>query len=233
MKRTFQLFQLLIVVFGFFAAIKYSGNAKYIISLSSIAVVGILDRMESFLDSINRDVLPRDRVARAAVEKTDPLTNGLQLLLRSKNHLILIDAAQLLLRDIGLTVIPCREFPMLDRIVKVDDQEMQFALKIVNDSNDLTREWEHLDHTDGFIENEGGRLRLLLVANTGEEEPLPSDQHAGKIPVHINKFLVERHTVAITTQTLAQIYQMCKEMQQDPKRVMGRIYHHPGGVFQL
>lgn len=230
MKRTFQLFQLLIVVFGFYAAIKYSGNAKYIISLSSIAVVGILDKMESFLDSINRDVFPREK---AAPEKSDPLAKALHLLLRSKNNLMLVDAAQALLRDLGLIVVPCLEFPMLDRIVKVDDQVMQIAIKVVADIDGLLREWEHLDHADGFINSEGVRLRLLLIVSAGAEQSQTMNIEAEKLPVHVGKFLADRHTVAITTQTLAQIYQLCKDTHQDPKRVFGRIYHHPGGIFQL
>ncbi|MDH3392938.1 MAG: hypothetical protein OEL66_02950, partial [Desulfobulbaceae bacterium] len=99
--------------------------------------------------------------------------------------------------------------------------------------SDLVKEWEHLDPNNGCIESEGGRLRMLLVVNTGEDGPLQTEQQAGKIPVHITKFLAERHTVAITTQTLAQLYQLCKDMKQDPKRVMGRIYNHSGGIFQL
>lgn len=212
---------------------KYSGNAKYIVSLSAIVVVGVLDRMESFLDSINRDILPRDKVTRTATEETDPLAKSLQLLLRSKNNLILIDAAQMLLRDIGLTVVPCRELPMLDRIIKIEDQEVQIALKVVGDINDLAKEWEHLDHNDGCIPCEEGRMRLLLIVNADDGGAMTTEQFSGKIPAHISKFLAERHTVAMTTQTLAQLYRLCKEMQQDPKRVMSRISHHSGGVFQL
>jgi len=153
--------------------------------------------------------------------------------LYSKNNLILIDAVQALLREIGLAVAPCPEYSEVDRVLKLEDSLPQFGVKIVGDLGELGREWEHLDPADGFIKGDGGPLRLLLIANNGAGASPQGRLEFEKIPSRTVKFLADRHTVAITTQTLARIHQLCSEMRQDPKRIFSRIYSHPGGVFQL
>jgi len=233
LKRTLQLFQLLIVVFGLYAALKYAGPAKNIVALSSIIVVILLDRMESFFDRANADLLAREKARQPAADQKGQAEKNLEILRHGKNNLMVADAVQALLRDLGLAVTPCGEYPMLDRIVKVEEQTMHMAMKVVGDLDDLTREWEHLDPADGFIKGEGGQLRLLLIVNAAATHSQSGDQEFDKIPNQTGKFLAARHTVAITTQTVAQIYRLCKEMHQNPKRVFGRIYHHPGGLFQL
>jgi len=234
LKRTFQLFQLLIVVFGFYAALKYSGNAKYIVSLSSIFVVVVLDKMDNFFGSSISDEPAGKKKKLASNKEADQSEKSLKILLNSKNHLMLVDAVQALFRDIGLAVVPCLEHPMVDRIVKLDEQGTQIAVKVVSDVDGLTKEWDHLDPDSGFIIGEGGKLRLMLIINTSTGDQASSEgPEFEKIPAHIISFLTKHHTVAITTQTLAQIYHLCKEMHQDPNKVLGRIYQHSGGVFKI
>ena len=232
MKRTFQLFQLLIVVFGFYAAMKFSGNAKSIVSLSAIVVVIILDRMESFLDITNSKLLAAKQGKQGAEKKTDQSEKNLKVLLNSKNHPMLVDAVQALLRDIGLTVGPCRDHSFVDRVIKIEDQGMLIGVKVVNDLATLVADWENLGMAEGFIDGEDGRMRLLLVHPAGEQSQNP-DQQSEKVPAHILKFITERHTIAVTTKTMARIYHLCKDMNQDSKRIFGRIYHHPGGFYQM
>ncbi len=147
---------------------------------------------------------------------------------------MLIDAVQAVLREIGLKIVPCPEYSMVDRLLRLEDQVRQVGLKMLADAGALTKEWEHLERTDGgFIKGDGGELRLLLVVNNGVTPSGPGGAEFVKIPMHLERFLADRHTVAITTQTLGRIYQLCKDTGQDPQRIFNRIYKHPGGFFYL
>ena len=211
---------------------KYTGNAKYIISLSSIVVVGIMDRMDSFLERNDSDAKVGGNVLPPEIQKSELLDNALKILLGNKNHQMLVDALQVLLRDVGLVIVPCLEHSLIDRIVRIEEQSIQIALKVVNDLEGLIADWDNLAPSEGFISGESGRLRLLIVY-PGSEQGRGDDQHSEKAPAHIVKFLTERHTAAITTKNMAKIYQLCKDNHQDPQRVFARIYQHSGGFFQV
>lgn len=232
MKRTLQLFQLLIVVFGFYAALKYPDRYKNIVALSSVVVVGILDRMESFFEK-KKETLARERIRQTVADEADHSQKVLDALVRTKNSLMLLDAVQALLRELGLPVAPCPAHAAVDRVVSLEEPPLQMGIKVVGDVGDLNKEWEQLDHADGFIKGEGGQLRLLLIVQNGTGQPHSGDQEFAKIPNQAAKLLAEGHTVAITTQTLAQIFRLCKETDQGAKRIFDRIYHHPGGLFSL
>ena len=232
MKRTLQLFQLLIVVFGFYAALKYPDRYKNIVALSSVVVVGILDQLESYFEK-KKEAQARERIRQAVADEADHSQKVLDALVRTKNSLMLTDAVQAFFRELGLPVAPCPAYAAVDRMVSLGEPAMQFGVKVIGEAGDLGKEWEQLDPADGFVKGESGQLRLLLVVQNGIEHPQPGDQQFEKISSQAAKLLVDRHTVAVTTQTLAQVYRLCKEMGQDPKKIFARIYHHPGGLFSV
>lgn len=232
LNRTFQLFQLLIIVCGFYAAMTYTGNAKYILSISAIIVVGIIDRVDSFFyhKRVKKTHIINEK--QVSANKTDPSKQSLKILLQSKNEHMLVDALQILLRDIGLTVVPWLEHSLIDRIIHINEQ-IKIAMLVSSDLNSLTKDLDSIENINGYIHDKKRKLRLLLVVKLDNESSDTTGFELERLPAYTAKYLAAHNIVAVTTKTMGEIFELSKKGQLDPSLVFGKIYQSKSGLFHL
>ena len=231
-KRTLQLFQLLLAVFGFYAAIKYATPNKFIVSLSCLALVVILDKLELVVGN-NTEPTELTKKPKPDAAPPEKQKQQLDLILHSKNVTLLNDIIQRMFRDLGLSITPCPENRGVDRVLNLTGGTTHLGIKIISDVDQPSDEWEQWEKFNEFEHADGQNHRLLIIANNAATEPQETGQEYKDFPVHVRKLLTEKKIIAMTTQTLYSLYQMCKEMNQNPEKIFNRIYQHPGGVFRV
>ncbi len=235
-----QLLQLMLAVFGFYAALKYTGIYKYIVPLASLILLYLLDKVEVAVEK-REEKAEEKKQAEEKIQATESINElqpaiikqQLDCLLFNKNVLLLTDSIQLLLRDLGFVVSPSSDSSLAERVLQMPGREGRLGLKIISDVAEPTKKWSQWDKISQYEKGAGGEQRLLIIANNvmltdGEEE-----KKFKNFSNQANSLLATRHTVAMTTLTLYKVYRLCKEKGLDPKRIFRLIYQHPGGIFQL
>jgi len=230
--RTLQLFQLFLLVFAFYLPVQDSNNQHLLLSLACLVTVFIVEKLRTtFTEARNKENdQSKGRSTKAGTETT---LQALDWLLTSKNVLLLTDAAQCLLQDLGVVVSPCPDHPAIERLARIPGAEVTWGLKIVNNVTDLNDTWDKWDELAGFDLDKGGKRRLLIIGSNGIKAKGDRRQRYRNFSVNVQKLLSTRHVVAMTTLTFCKIYMLCKKKKADIKTIFDPIQHHPGGVFQL
>ena len=204
MKKTLQLFQLLLAVFGLYAAIKYPGSYKYIVSLGSLVLVWILEKIEFSVDPENASDQTPAKQSAPGTEQGQYPKQQLEQLLHSKNVILLTDIILGLLRDLGLSITLCPEYKFIDRMLRLEGTSGLIGLKIVADVAEPDAEWDQWDQISDFT-GAGGRARLLIIANNAAG----GTREAAKFKnfsTHTNRLMADKNVVGLTTSTLHNIY---------------------------
>jgi hypothetical protein len=232
MKQTsLLLFQLFLIIFAFYALLKYTGSQRFLVSLTCLASMYVVGKVETdHTERSEDDVIKKD--------ETKTTLHALDRLLKSKNLQVLIDAIQTLLQDLGLVVSPSPDHTAISRLVRIPGMKVTFGLKILSDVAELDENWDKWEKNqwkelDSFDLGKGGKRRSLIICSNWVEEAGDRSGKYNNFSVNIQKLLSARQIVAMTTLTLYQIYMLCKKNKMDIKRIFHHIQHHPGGVFQL
>lgn len=230
--RTLQLFQLFLLVFAFYLPLQDSGNQHWLVSLACLVTVFMVEKLKTtFTEASHKENEQSGDMSKK--DETRTTLQALDWLLKSKNVLLLTDAIQCLLQDLGLVVSPCPDHPAIDRLVRIPGVEVTWGLKILNDVTALKENWDKWDELASFDLGKGGKRRLLIVASNGIKGKGDLRQRYRNYSVNVQKLLSARHVVAMTTLTLGKIYLLCKKKKADIKTIFDPIQHYPGGVFQL
>lgn len=230
--NTLLLFQLFLLIFAFYALLQFSGNQRLIVPLSCLAGMFVVGKVETRFSERSKQENDQSDDA-SNKDETKTTLQALDLLLKSKNVLLLTDAIQHLLRDLGLVVSPSPDNPVIDRLVRIPGMEMTCGLKIISDVAELSENWNKWNKLDRFDLGKGGKQRLLIIGSNCVEEAGDSPKKYKNFSANTQKILSARHVVAITTLTLYKIYMLCKKKKVDIKKIFHPIQQHPGGVFQL
>lgn len=231
-QKTLLLFQLFLIIFALYSLLKYSGNQRWLVSLACLAGMFVVGKVETSLKERSKQKKDQSDDA-SKKDETKTTLQALDFLLKGKNVLLLTDAIQHLLRDLGLVVSPSLDHPVIDRLVIITGMEVTCGLKIVSDVAELNENWDMWEELDSFDLGKGGKRRLLIIGSNCIEEAGDSPQRYKNFSVNTKKLLSDRQVVAMTTLTLHNIYTLCKNKKVDIKRIFHSIQHHPGGVFQL
>jgi hypothetical protein len=231
-KRTLQLFQLFLVVFALYALVKYGGHERFIASLGCLVVAFMVGKVESGLKKHGEEGESSSHGFGRRQEAKNT-AQALEWLLKSKNVLLLTDAVQCLLKDLGLVVSPSPPEVSVDRMVKIPGTEVTWGLIILGDVDDVTEDWDQWEGIAAFDKGKGGSQRPLLICGNSVATKVGGQQKYKGFPGSARRLLSKKGVVAMTTLTLCKIYLMCKRKGVDIKKVFQPIATHGGGVFQI
>ena len=231
-QKTILLFELFLLIFAIYALLKYSGSQRLLVSLSCLVGMFVVGKIEtSFTERSKRENGQSDDMSKKDGTKTK--FKVLDCLLKSKNVLLLTDAIQSLLQDLGLVVSLSPDQPAIDRLVRIPGMQVTCGLKIISDVAELNENWDKWEELSSFDMGKGGERRLLIIGSNCIKEAGDSQQRYRNFSVNTQKLLSARQVVAMTTLTLYKIYLVCKKKKVGIKTIFHTIQHHPGGVFQL
>ncbi len=231
-QKTILLFELFLLIFAIYALLKYSGSQRLVVSLSCLVGMFVVGKIEtSFTERSKQENGQSDDMSKKDGTKTK--FKVLDCLLKSKNVLLLTDAIQSLLQELGLVVSRSPDQPAIDRLVRIPGMQVTCGLKIISDVAELNENWDKWEELSSFDMGKGGERRLLIIGNNCIKEAGDSQQRYRNFSVNTQKLLSARQVVAMTTLTLYKIYLVCKKKKVGIKTIFHTIQHHPGGVFQL
>lgn len=233
MKSTLRLFQLLLAVFGFYAAVTYNGNLKNYLPLASLLLIFGLDKFEGAVARSQEKAAVEKNVEKQVATSQAKDRNKVAHALRNKNVLMLTDTIEGLLWKLGFSVATSFKHKLLDRVFELEGQKGQIGLKIVGDMDESTTALEQLAEISESPDADKERLRILLVVNNAGDLSQDRGQEYKRFSSQTKKLLADKKIIAMTTQTLHELYRLCTERNQDPNKIFGRVYQHPGGVFRL
>jgi len=230
--KTLLLFELFLVVFAFYAMLKYTGNLRFLLPSLCLVTMLVVGKVESgFTERSNQENSQGND--RGKKDRTKITSQLLDHLLKSKNVLLLTDAINHLMQDLGMAVSPSPEHPAIDRLVRMPGMQVTLGLKILSDVGELSENWSKWEELADFDLGKGGKQRLLIIGSNCIKGPGDGQQRYKNFSADTQKLLSARQVVAITTLTLYKIYLLCKRKKLDLKTIFRLIKHHPGGVFQL
>lgn len=230
-KRTLQLFQLLLAVFGLYAGLKFQGKLQTGVPVFCLIAMYVLDKLEIREDEheAGKGVLKKGAGAGSGKMVSDPL----DCVLQSKNGTLLVDAVQQLFEGLGFDVSLAKKYRVVDRLACIPGEGSTFALKILDDVSKVNATWKGWDEIQKIDQGRQGKRRVLLIASNSAKDPYTSELKYKKFPSSVENLLATKKIVAMTTLTLYKIYMLCTIQNQDPKKILGRIFKHPGGIFQM
>ena len=233
MKGTLQLIQLLLVVFGFYGAVTYGEPYKYGVPLFCLVVVWIVDRFEFLVPK--KDVLVSGKGAKAKngeeVESRAP--RQLDFVLKGKNAMLLVENIHWLLRDMGMNIAACPGDRGADRLLTLEGGDAQFAVKVFADVDALVCQWEQWERGSHFVVKEESGQRLLFIVGNAAEDSEDGTPRFKDFTQQTSRLLADKRVAAMTTQTLVDLYKVCKEMSQNPDKIFRGIHQGSGGIFHL
>jgi hypothetical protein len=229
-RKAYLLFELLLVVFAIFALLYYDGSHRFYVALPCLVTALLFDKLafKRADHDEDEDVQETDLLADA---KKKGRIEALKVLLKNKNPLVLADAVNHLLQDLGVNVTLVPDSPSIDRILQVPGIDTKFGLVVVDDVSSLNQNWKKWDAVADFDFGIGGEQRLLIIASNGATDQDKTKSKFKKFPPDTQILLSAKHIVAMTTRTFGQIYKACKKKKVTPKKVFNLIQDHPGGVF--
>jgi hypothetical protein len=231
-QKTLLLFQLLLAVFAFYAVLKYSGNQRLVVPLFCLVGMFVMGKVETFV-AAGDDKKQRKKKETSEEGEDEVSFKPADTLLKTKNVLLLIDAIHYLLKDLGLAVSRSPDQQSVDRVVRVENNQVSFGLKVLGDVGELTENWDNWEELGDFDQGEGGERRLLLIGSNTLQEAVEGKPQFVDFSANTQNLLASKSVVAITTLTLYKIYLLCKKKSVDPSVILDLIYRHPGGVFRL
>lgn len=230
-QKTLLIFQLFLIIFAFYAVLKYTGSQRFLVALACLVSMFVVGKIETDSKEPSEDDSNRK-------DATKTIPNALDRLLKSKNVQVLIDAIQRLLQDLGLVVSTSQDHAAINRMVKIPGMEVTFGLKILGDVAELDENWDKWEkdqwiELDSFDLGKGGEQRSLIICSNWVEEVGDRSKKYKNFSANVQKLLSTRQIVAMTTLTLYQIYMSCKKNKKLITKIFHYIQNHPGGVLQL
>ena len=119
-QKTLLLFQLFLAVFAVYAVLKYSGNQRLYVPLTCLLTMFLVGKVETAVtEQDKKDKKQKVRADRKAAEQRT--FKPVDCLLKSNNLLLLTDAIQYLLNDLGLKVSRSPDQSVIDRLIRASD----------------------------------------------------------------------------------------------------------------
>lgn len=232
-KNTQRIFELFLLIFAFYSLLNYSGNQRLVVSFACLVGVLLVDRVETRSEEQSDEEETEQTEDLGETDDEGKIAQALDCLLKRKNVLLLTDAINYLMQDLGLTVSPSPDRPDIDRLVKLPGMEVTFGLKIVGDVGELDQHWDKLEELVSFDMGKGGKQRLLIIGSNYENEAQDKDRGYKHFSENSRELLSASKVLAMTTLTLHKLYLACKQKKPTIEKILHTIQQHPGGVIQL
>jgi len=229
---TLLLFQLLLAIFGFYAALKYSTMAKLYIPLVCLTAMFLVAKLESRLKGSEGEEEQPTEAEPDASEKGDQL-DTVKYILWGKNELMLVDAVHSVLRDLGLQVTKAPEYPTIDRIVKVPGSRMTFGMQVIGSQVEVRGDNSKFNQALQFEREKENGEKTIIIANTHHNISLAEREKLDDFSSDALTRMEPTKVVGLNTFTLYKIWALCKYKGKDVKEILQLLFNHPGGLFRI
>jgi hypothetical protein len=229
---TLLLFQLLMAVFGVYAALKYSGMAQLYVPLACLLAMFLVGKLERTLKKEEQDEESPEKQNEASGEKEDEL-DTVKYILWGKNELMLVDAVHSVLRDLGLQVTKTPKYPSIDRIIKVPGSHMSFAMQVIGSEGEVSGENSKFNQALQFEREKENGEKTLIIANANHTISLAERDKRADFSNDALMRMEPTKVVSLNTFTLYKVWALCKYRGKDVKDILKLLFNHPGGLFRI
>ena len=233
----YYLLQLLFAVIAVYVALNFSGDVRLFIPLGclmSMFIVGRFDRARYEKKEARKTFLKTEieRIARKdpdQVKERDFFT--VNSLLWPKGELVLIDAVQSVLKDMGLRVAAGGKYKWVDRIAGIPNSDMIFGVEILMNDREIKKDHPKIERALQFEKEKKGNEKTVIIASMHIHEPLSERERLNKISIELHDFLSGFQITLMTAYTLYQLWQRSKAGEIEIPKVLLDLFSHPGGIF--
>ncbi len=228
---TLLLFQLLLAVFGIYAALKYADMAKLCVPLVCLVAMFFVGKLERKL-KIKEEGEFSEKEHGVSEEERDEF-DTVKYILWGKNELMLVDAVHAVLRDLGLQVSKTPKYTTIDRIVKIPGSHMIFGMQIIESEQEVRGDNSKFNQALQFEREKEDGEKTVIIANSHynisltEREKLEDFSKEALIRMEPTK------VVGLNTFTLYKVWALCKYKGKDVKDILKLLFNHPGGLFRI
>jgi hypothetical protein len=231
------LFQLLLAVFGIYAALQFSEELKLTIPLVCLLVMFLVSRVEnktsekkterkSFLQSEIDKASKKDSTA---IKEQDFFT--IDSLLWPKSELLLIDAVHSIFKDLGFKISTGVNYQFVDRIVKIPETHMAFGVQILMSEGEVEGNHPKINRALQFEKEKRENEKSLIIASTHIRLPLSERSQMGHIQKELSHFLNRHNMSLITTHHLYELWQKAKGGEINIFGFFEKVYSQSGDTF--
>ena len=226
------LFQLLLAVFGIYAALKYSDIPKLYVPLVCLVAMFFVGMLEKKLKAKEEDKELPEREHGESEEKRDEF-DRVKYILWGKNELMLVDAVHSLLRDLGLQVTKTPKYLTIDRIVKIPGSHMTFGMQIIESEHEVRGDNSKFDHALQFEREKENGEKTVIIANSHHNISLTDREKLDDFSKEALIRMEPTKVVGLNTFTLYKVWALCKYKGKDVKDILKLLFNHPGGLFRI
>jgi hypothetical protein len=233
MRKTIQLFQLLIIIFTGYCFFYFSEDIRLYIILGCAVITYILEKIDTLvLDKQKLQILLEERKKGFAAKKKS--NSVLDRLTECKNGRQLTEAIGMILKKMGYSVNRPIQEDGVDLEFLAPGTKGVFGLKAIATLEGLEDGAMDFDALKAFAGVDDNHKVVIISGNTavitGEGDGLFSQ---GDFSQKSEALLKQHQIVAMTTSTLQDIFMLCKLNGIDSKLFLMLFQEHAGGVFRL
>ncbi len=226
------LFQLLLAVFGIYAALKYSDVAKLYVPLACLLAMFFVGKLERKLKEKKGEGKFSGKEHGESEEKREEF-DTVKYILWGKNELMLVDAVHSVLRDLGLQVTKTPKYPTIDRIVKIPGSHMTFGMQIIESEHEVRGDNSKFDHALQFEREKENGEKTVIIANSHHNISLTEREKLEDFSKEALIRMKPIKVVGLNTFTLYKVWALCKYKGKDVKDILKLLFNHPGGLFRI
>ncbi|MFQ5841600.1 MAG: hypothetical protein ACE5I8_04100 [Thermodesulfobacteriota bacterium] len=229
---TLLLFQLLLAIFGIYAAVKYSDMAKLYVPLGCLLAMFFVGKLERRLKGRELGEESTHREHDESGGKRDEF-DTIKYILWGKNELMLVDAVHSVLKDLGLQVTKTSKYPTIDRIVKIPGTHMTFGMQVIGSEREVRGDNSKLNQALQFEREKKNGEKTVIIANAHHSIPLAERDKREDFSKEVIMRMEPTKVVGLNTFTLYKVWALCKYKGKDVKEILKLLFNHPGGMFRV
>jgi len=226
------LFQLLLAVFGIYAALEYSQMAKLYVPLACLSAMFFVGKLERMLTRNEGEKQLPEEEHLGSEEKRDEF-DTVKYILWGKNELMLVDAVHSVLKDLGLQVTKTPKYSTIDRIIKVPGSRMTFGMQVIGSELEVKGDNSKFNQALQFEREKENAEKTLIIANAHHNISLTEREKLQDFSKEALMRMEPTRVVGLNTFTLYKIWALCKYKGKDVKDVLKLLFNHPGGLFRI
>ena len=230
--HTLLLFQLLLAVFGIYAALEYSDMPKLYLPLICLLAMFFIGKLEGRLKRKEEGEESPEKVPDASEKKQDEF-DTVKYILWGKNELMLVDAVHSVLRDLGLQVTKTPKYSTIDRIVKVPGSHMTFGMQVIGSQLEIKGNNSKFNQALQFEREKENGEKTVIIANAHHSISLAEREKLEDFSRDAIMRMEPTKVVGLNTLTLYKIWALCKYKGKDVKEILQLLFNHPGGLFRI
>jgi hypothetical protein len=229
---TLLLFQLLLAIFGIYAALEYSNMAKLFVPLACLVAMFLVGKLERILKDKEGKQESSKETKRGTENQGDEF-DSVKYILWGKNELMLVDAVHSILRDLGLQVSKISKYPNIDRIVTIPGRRMTFGMQVIGSDQEVRGDNSKLNQALQFEQVKENGEKTVIIANAHHSVSLAERDKRGDFSKDALMKMKPTRVVGLSTFTLYKVWALCKYKGMDVREILKFVFNHPGGMFRI